>query len=102
VQPLNAQTLVEFGEIAHRRDLHIRLLPLSVPPGLAELDFYGSPDTVAQVVAQLDRFRAWVDTVRPEWRAEIEATRRAILATSADRVGRVSAPVSAPGQAAGG
>ncbi len=101
VQPLNAQTLVEFGEIAHRRDLHIRLLPLSVPPGLAELDFYGSPDTVAQVVAQLDRFLAWTDERRPEWRAEIEATRRAILANAADRVGRFAAPVSARRQAAG-
>jgi MoaA/NifB/PqqE/SkfB family radical SAM enzyme len=86
VQPLTAHTLVAFGEIAHARDLHIRLLPLAVPR-IPELDFYGDADAVAKVVEELDRFRAWVDRTRPAWATEVEALRRAILATHAGRSG---------------
>jgi MoaA/NifB/PqqE/SkfB family radical SAM enzyme len=86
VQPLAAHTLVEFGEIAHARDLHIRLLPLTVPR-IPELDFYGDADVVARVVEDLDRFRAWVDRTRPAWATEVEAVRRAIQATHAERAG---------------
>jgi MoaA/NifB/PqqE/SkfB family radical SAM enzyme len=86
VQPLAAHTLVEFGEIAHARDLDIRLLPLTVP-GIPELDFYGDADAVARVVEELDRFRGWVDRTRPAWAPEVEAVRRAIRAAHAGRAG---------------
>ena len=85
VQPLTIDSLVAFGEIARARNLHIRLLPLTVPK-IPELDFYGSPEQVRLVVAGLDRFEAWARGVNPSWVREIESARRAVLAEHAGRI----------------
>lgn len=84
VQPLTIDSMIEFGEIARARDLHIRLLPLTVPK-IPELDFYGSPDEVRKVVEGLDRFEGWARNVNPSWIGEIDAARKAILGEHAGR-----------------
>ena len=69
-----------FGDFRRLRalhagtQLHIRLLPLTVPK-IPELDFYGSPEQVRLVVAGLDRFEAWARGVNPSWVREIESAR---------------------------
>jgi sulfatase maturation enzyme AslB (radical SAM superfamily) len=77
VQPANAHTLVDFGELTAARGIGVRLLPLTVARGSA-LDFYADPDAVARVLEHLDRFAAWAAAVRPGWSAEIGAVRSAI------------------------
>ncbi len=77
-QPASTHTLLEFGEIAHRRNLRIRLLPLNIAH-VPELDFYADPDAVAKVVEDLERFIAYCRRVRPEWVREVTATRDAVV-----------------------
>ncbi len=91
VQPANAHTLPEFGELARARGSRVRLLPLN-PLETGELDFYPDPAAVASVLASLERFAAGAPAA---WAAEIEGTRAAILAESARR-GGVGARVEGP------
>lgn len=77
VQPANAHTLLEFGELAAARGLSIRLLPLS-PRGPEGLDYYDDRDAVARVDEHLAAMRAWALAASPSYLAEIDATREAI------------------------
>lgn len=77
-QPAATPTLLEFGLLAHQRNLAIRLLPLNVTH-VPELDFYSDPDQVAKVVEDLDRFLSFCRRVRPEWVREVMATREGVL-----------------------
>ena len=77
VQPENQHDLVEFGRRALERNLRIRLIPLN-PAETDAPTFYEDPDEVARVLEGLDRFAAFADRARPEWREEIGATRAAI------------------------
>ncbi len=76
VQPANHESLIAFGEIALRRDLPIRLMPLSIE-GVEELDYYDDPDQVARVLASMDAMIAWAERSAPQFKAEIQATRAA-------------------------
>lgn len=78
VQPASAATLIAFGELAHARNLRIRLMALN-PENHEGLDFYTDPDTVLAVVREVDRFEAWSARVRPEWLREIRAARSALI-----------------------
>ena len=87
IQPAAAHTLIAFGEIAHARNLRIRLMALN-PENHEGLDFYEDPDEVARVLEHVDRFIAWVTEVRPEWLPEVRAARAAVIGEAASRVGR--------------
>lgn len=95
VQPANAHTLEEFGEIADARNLRIRLLPLNArgPDGL---DYYDDADQVARIVEHLDRFASVTRDRRPEWQREIVATRNAIAAEGASRASAVNTSTRLP------
>ncbi|WP_053230694.1 radical SAM protein [Sandaracinus amylolyticus] len=93
VQPASAHTLVQFGEIAHARNLRIRLMALN-PENHEGLDFYPDGDAVAKVLREVDVFEQWARRVRPEWLSEIRATRAAVAAEAASRV-RTSVPSGA-------
>src|SRR5439155_5805344 len=84
VQPAAAHTLLEFGAIAHARNLRVRLTALN-PAHFDHLDFYRDPDQVARVVEQVDRFIGWAERVRPAWLAEARAARQAIVEEAAAR-----------------
>ncbi len=84
VQPANAHTLIPFGELAHQRNLRVRLIALS-GENAPELDFYRDQDTVARVVSHLDAFIAYCKKVRPEWLPEAWAARGAVLGEAAAR-----------------
>jgi MoaA/NifB/PqqE/SkfB family radical SAM enzyme len=84
VQPAAAHTLIAFGEIAHARGLRIRLLALN-PEHDPTLDFYGDPDTVANVLYEVEAFAEWARVVRPEWLPEIQAVRGAVAGEAAER-----------------
>jgi molybdenum cofactor biosynthesis enzyme MoaA len=84
VQPAASATLIRFGELAHARDLRIRLMALN-PENHEGLDFYTDPDVVARVLEDVDRFLAWVARARPEWLVEVRAARAAVLEEAAHR-----------------
>lgn len=84
IQPAAVHTLIPFGEIAHARDLRIRLMALN-PENHEGLDFYEDPDEVARVLEQVDRFVAWVEEVRPAWLPEVRAARTAVVEEAARR-----------------
>ena len=84
VQPANHETLLQFGEIARVRGLPIRLMPLS-PEGVEELDFYGDPDQVAQVLASLDEMEQWSKREAPNYLGEIRGTRKATFGKGAQQ-----------------
>jgi len=87
IQPAAAHTLIAFGEIAHARDLRIRLMALN-PENHEGLDFYEDPDEVARVLEHVDRFIAWVDDVHPAWLPEVRAARTAVVEEAASRRAR--------------
>jgi hypothetical protein len=91
VQPANAHTLLEFGEIARRRKLRIRMLPLN-PRGPDGLDFYDDADGVRRILAHLDDFRQWAARHAPDYAEEIAATRSAIAAEAASRLDSALSP----------
>jgi MoaA/NifB/PqqE/SkfB family radical SAM enzyme len=93
IQPAAAHTLIAFGEIAHARDLRIRLMALN-PEHHEGLDFYEDPDEVARVLEHVDRFIAWAAEVRPEWLPEVRAARTAVVEEAASRRARPSALVT--------
>lgn len=78
VQPAAAHTLMEFGALAHERNLRIRLMALN-PENHEGLDFYADVDAVNAVLEHVDRFAEWAERVRPEWLSEIRASRSAVL-----------------------
>ncbi len=82
VQPANAHTLIEFGELTAVRGLGIRLLPLHANPSHS-LDYYDDPDEVARVLESLDGFAAWAAARRPGWLTEVHAVRSAIVGEAA-------------------
>ena len=84
LQPAAAHTLLPFGEIAHARNLRIRLMALN-PENHEGLDFYEDPDEVARVLEHVDRFAAWAEEVRPEWLPEIRAARTAVVGEAGSR-----------------
>ncbi len=84
VQPAAAHTLIEFGELAHARNLRVRLMALN-PENHEGLDFYLDDDAVAGVLGHVDRFIAWAGRVRPEWLPEIRAARSAVVEEAARR-----------------
>ena len=93
IQPAAAHTLIAFGEIAHARNLRIRLMALN-PENHEGLDFYEDPDEVARVLEHVDRFIAWVTEVRPEWLPEVLAARTAVVGEAASRTARPAALVT--------
>ena len=78
VQSQNAHTMIAFGELAHARNLHIRLVALNVQ-NFFELNFYRDPEEVVRVIAHVDEFGRWAARVRPEWLPQVAAVREAIL-----------------------
>lgn len=92
VQPEASHTMVEFGEIAHARNVGIRLMALN-PENHEGLDFYQDPAVVERVVRDVDVFQAWAARTRPEWLGEIGAARAAVLGEAQAR--RNGAPPSA-------
>ncbi len=88
VQPAASHTLIAFGEIAHARNLRIRLMALN-PEQHEGLDFYPDADAVRKVLADVDAFETWARRVRPEWLSEIRAARSAVAAEAASRAPRI-------------
>jgi pyruvate-formate lyase-activating enzyme len=86
VQPASAHTLIQFGEIAHARNLRIRLLALN-PEDHEGLDFYLDDAQVASVLDSVDRFIEWAKVVHPAWLPEIRAVRTAVLGEARERQG---------------
>lgn len=84
VQPAASQTLVAFGEFAHARNLRVRLMALN-PEQHEGLDFYSDEATVLRVLADVDRFAAYAERVRPEWLREIGAARAGLLGEASAR-----------------
>jgi hypothetical protein len=78
LQPAASEGLIPFGEIAHQRNLPIRLVALN-PENHEELDFYLEDETVERVLADIDAFATWARATRPEWLAEILAGRAAVV-----------------------
>ncbi len=85
VQPANAHTLVDFGALAHARDLTIRLLPLN-PRGPDGLDYYDDASEVQRVLTELDRLADFGRRHRPEWGEEIRACHDAIASEARSRI----------------
>ena len=86
MQSDSAHTLIPFGELAHRRNLHIRLVALNVQ-NFFELNFYRNPEEVTRVVGHVDAFGEWARRVRPEWLPQVSAVRAAIVGEAARRQG---------------
>lgn len=84
VQPASSHTMIAFGELAHARNLRIRMMALN-PENHEGLDFYPDGDVVARVLRDLDAFEAWARSVRPEWLPEIRGARAAVAAEAASR-----------------
>jgi pyruvate-formate lyase-activating enzyme len=78
LQPAASASLIPFGEIAHRRNLPIRLMALN-PENHEGLDFYLEDETVQRVLADVDAFAAWARATRPEWLGEILSGRAAVV-----------------------
>lgn len=85
VQPTASHTLIEFGELASKRNLSIRLMALN-PENHEGLDFYLEPDKVARVLEDVDRFLVYVKHKRPDWLPEVLAARSAVLEEAAARM----------------
>lgn len=85
VQPASSQTLIAFGELAHARNLRIRLMAMN-PENHEGLDFYPDGDVVARVLRDVDAFESWARRVRPDWVSEIRASRAAVAAEAASRL----------------
>lgn len=84
VQSGNAHTLMQFGEIARQRNLHIRLVTLHVRRE-EELNFYKDPVDVARVLKHFDEFAEWVRRVRPDWNHQVVGARGAIVGEAEKR-----------------
>jgi len=84
VQPASSHSLIAFGELAHARNLRIRLMALN-PENHEGLDFYPESDVVTRVLRDVDAFEAWAKTVRPDWVPEIRAARAAVAAEAVSR-----------------
>jgi MoaA/NifB/PqqE/SkfB family radical SAM enzyme len=84
VQPASSHTLIAFGELAHARNLRIRLMALN-PENHEGLDFYPDAEAVQKVLRDVDAFEAWTRRVRPEWLSETHATRAALAAEAVAR-----------------
>jgi pyruvate-formate lyase-activating enzyme len=84
VQPAASHTLLDFARLASSRGLRIRLMALN-PEGYEGLDFYGDPDLVAKVIADVDALAGYARAREPEWLPEIMGVRGAILAEAGAR-----------------
>lgn len=84
VQPASSHTMIAFGELAHARNLRIRLMALN-PENHEGLDFYPDGEAVAKVLRDVDAFEEWARRVRPEWLREIRGARAAVAAEAAAR-----------------
>jgi pyruvate-formate lyase-activating enzyme len=84
LQPAAAHTLLDFAQIAHARDLRIRLMALNIENHV-ELDFYMNDEAVSGVVRHVDELRAFAARHRPEWLPEVTAGRSAVLEEAARR-----------------
>jgi MoaA/NifB/PqqE/SkfB family radical SAM enzyme len=85
----NAHTLIAFGELALKRNLHIRLVGLLIARRRDEvLNFYKNPDEVRVVIEHLDRFTEWARRVgRPDYVQQAVAAREAVLGNAAKATG---------------
>jgi MoaA/NifB/PqqE/SkfB family radical SAM enzyme len=90
----NAGTLIEFGQFALERNLHIRLVGLLIRRHDDEpYNFYKNPDEVRKVLSQLDDFIQWAKRVgRPDYVQQAIASRDAVTGQAARVTGL---PVSA-------
>jgi MoaA/NifB/PqqE/SkfB family radical SAM enzyme len=77
----NAHTLIQFGQLALERNLHIRLVGLLIArPQDEPYNFYKTPDDVRHVIAHLDQFIEWAKSVgRPDYAKQGIASRDAVL-----------------------
>lgn len=88
VQPAAAHTLIPFGEIARKRGLRIRLLPLHDGPRTEKHlapGFYDDQDAVARILEHLDAFIAWATPHNGQWVREARGVRAAIQANAAQK-----------------
>ncbi len=84
IQSASADSIVDFAELAHARDVPIRLLPVT-PDNIAEVDFYVDGEQVERVLQRVDELAEFCARVRPEWLQEVDAARSAIAQEAAGR-----------------
>lgn len=83
VQPVASHELVRFGEIALKRNLDIRLLPLT--PNNPDQNFYINQELTEKVQRDLEDFKSFASSFSPKWISEINSVQKAIEAESQKR-----------------
>lgn len=97
LQPASAHTVLEFAQLAHQRNLRIRVMALN-PENHEGLDFYLDDAKVEGVLHHAAQLVAFCEKHRPEWLAEARAGLSAVREEAARR--RLEAAASRPPQAA--
>lgn len=84
LQPASAHTVLEFAQIAHERNLRIRLMAMN-PENHEGLDFYIEPERVEGVLHHAAQLVAFCERNRPEWLGEARAGLSAVKEEAARR-----------------
>lgn len=84
LQPTAAHTVLQFAQLAHERNLRIRLMALN-PENHEGLDFYTEPERVEGVLHHAAELVAFCERNRPEWLAEARAGLSAVKEEAARR-----------------
>jgi MoaA/NifB/PqqE/SkfB family radical SAM enzyme len=84
LQPAATDTLLDFAQLAHERNLRIRLLALN-PDRYEGLDFYVDDAQLAGVLENTGRLEAFSERHRPEWLDEVRSGQSAVREEAARR-----------------
>ncbi|MDP1823166.1 MAG: radical SAM protein [Archangium sp.] len=84
LQPASAHTVLQFAQLAHERNLRIRLMAMN-PENHEGLDFYVEPDRVEGVLHHAGQLVAFCERNRPEWLGEARAGLSAVKEEAARR-----------------
>ncbi len=95
LQPASAHTVLEFAQLAHQRNLRIRLMAMN-PENHEGLDFYLDDQKVAGVLHHAAQLVAFCEKHRPEWLAEARAGLSAVREEAARRRAEANAPPTGP------
>lgn len=96
LQPASAHTVLDFAQLAHERNLRIRLMALN-PENHEGLDFYLDDEKVSSVLEHTGRLIEFCERHRPEWLAEVRAGQAAVREEAARRRLEVAARAAPEG-----
>lgn len=84
LQPASAHTILQFAQLAHERNLRIRLMAMN-PENHEGLDFYVEEERVEGVLRHAAELVAFCERNRPEWLGEARAGLSAVKEEAARR-----------------